>query len=1004
MVKTRVLAIVCAFTLAFSFGITSAQAEEADAWWENDIWETQELIDLGAVLPAYNATTQQYEISMPEQLFFLSGAWKPEDSNGDGAPDAPCDGVYVLTADLDMQPLMDSIGETLSTLSGTEKEGYMPPIAARTDETQEGGVNCAFFGTFDGQGHVVSNLRIEQMQHKYAGLFGNIGHDYGEGFVKNLALVNIEVKCLASCGLLVGGLYGDAENCVVIGTIDCQEKTAGGLAGKIKKNDNGYSGTASNCFVYADITVRGEGDENGAAGGVTSAQSDGGRIYNCYVGGSITVLGEKAESVGGVTGDLKSGQAIENTIMLLSDIDVADGTNIGLLCGNYSGETGSHLVNDYVWDGTRFSGCVSSDHPEAAAFTSVDAATILTKSFYSDTLGWDFDTLWSWVGDDTDGYPMLRQFTGSGGVLEGLLATVASDLTLTKAVLRPTEPMTTTAYAGDEVPITCSITLPEGASAGSAALCYGAEKDGTTFTDTVEMTDNGDGTYTAVFPETEAGEYYYYLKAVVGGTTLTFPSQLNSCIRLELVSPEAKYQPKQLTVSPGADPTAVGMSWITETSELSAKLLYRLAGGSEWTTADVTEIYTGEIANGHGNVTSYSVDLTGLTPGTQYEYRAVTINGTDEYPAETETFTTLPSGDTFSCILVSDLQATAEEGYLPFLYTMDSFVADTLGGTDFVISLGDMTEDGSSLAQWRYMFKTLGEYFATHLNAFVAGNHENSGDLGYTIFKAETNLPGGADDPALDETTGSFVVGDVCFVMLNTDPYSNTDGADVVADKVAYYEAEEAYAKQAFEVSGCSWRVIVAHAGLIQDDPTATAFLEQMCDDLDVDLYFNGHIHDYYRATVRNGEAAETGMGTTFITTSPMGQKFDDFEEGVIDDLLQFQTGGSDDQRQYFTQIQASEDGLVVTAYQLTQPGDVSKASSFSNYTAIDTITLTTSLSMQRSEAAADATVVTAGDTEQTATGSGWWKVAVVGVAALAVVAAVILIARKSKRKPDSKA
>ena len=1007
MVKTRVLAVVCALTLAFSFGITSAQAEETDAWWEGDIWETQALIDLGAVLPTYNATTQQYEISTPEQLLFLSGAWKPEDSNGDGAPDAPCDGVYVLTADLDMQPLMDSIGETLSELTGTTTEGYMPPIAALTDETQEGGVNCAFFGTFDGQGHVISNLRIERMQHKYAGLFGNIGHDYGEGFVKNLALIDIEVKCLASGGLLVGGLYGDVDNCVVIGTIDCQEKTAGGLAGKIKKNDNGYSGTASNCFVYADITVRGEGDENGAAGGVTSAQSDGGRIYNCYVGGSITVLGEKAESVGGVTGNLKSGQAIENTIMLLSDIDVEDGTSIGLLCGNYAGETGSHLVNDYVWDGTRLSGCVSSDHPETAAFTSVDAETILTKSFYTDMLGWDFDTIWTWVGDDADGYPMISAFAGSGGTLDSLLTAIASDLTITEAVLRPTEPMVTTGYAGDEVAITCSITLPEGASAGSAALCYGAEKDGTTFADTVAMTDNGDGTYTAVFPETEAGEYYYYLEAVVDGTTLTFPSQLDSCIRLELVTPEAKYQPKQLTVSPGADVTSVGMSWITETSGLSAKLLYRLAGGSEWTTVDVTEIYTGEIANDRGEITSYSVDLTGLAPDTQYEYRAVAINGSDEYPTETQTFTTLPDGDTFSCLLVSDLQATTEEGYLPFLYTMDSFVADTLGGTDFVINLGDLTEDGSSMAQWRFMFKTLGEYFSTSLNAFVPGNHENSGDLGYTIFKAETNLPGGADDPALDETTGSFVVGDVCFVILNTDPYSNIDGADVAADKVSYYEMQEEYAKQTFESSGCSWRIIVAHAGLIQDDLTATAFLEQMCDDLDVDLYFNGHIHDYYRATVRGGAAAETGSGTTFITTSPMGLKFDDFEEGVIDDLIQFQTGGSDDQRQYFTQIQASESGLVVTAYQLTEAGDASKASGFSDYTAIDTITLTKSLSAQRSEAeaAAASVAVATEDAEQSeAAGSGWQSVVIICAAAVIVAAAVILIVRKRKQKPGSKA
>ena len=1000
MHNKRFFAALCALALLLTILPASTLAEESDSWWQGDIWDTAALTALGALPPVYNADTKQYEISTPEQLLYLSGTWKPEDTNADGAPDAPCDGVYVLTADLDMQPLMERIGQALTSLSGTAAEGYMPPIAALTDEGQDGGVNCAFFGTFDGQGHVISNLRIERMQSKYAGLFGNVGHDLGEGTVRNLALFNIEIKCLASGGLLVGGLYGDVENCVVIGSIDCLEKTAGGIAGKVKKNDNGYLGTVSNCFVYADILVRGEGDENGAAGGVTSAQSDGGRIYNCIVGGSITVLGEKADSVGGITGNLKSGQALENTLMCLKKIDVNDGANIGLLCGDYAGETGSHLLNNYVWNGTVLSGGVSSDHPETAAFTTVDAAAIQTKSFYADTLGWDFETLWTWIGEDDSGYPMLKQFTGTGGVLENLGAAFSSNLSVTEPVLRLSEPMTTKAYAGDEVPVTCTLVLPEGVTASLATLRYGTEKDASAFTDSVPMADNGDNTFTAVFPLTEAGEYYYSVEAVAGGKTLLFPNQAGASVRLDLVSPEAKYQPKQLTVSPGANPTKVGFAWITDEGEgsVTAKLRYRKAGGSDWITADVIEIYSDNVGSGK-TLVSYSVDLAGLTPGTQYEYRAVTQILGKEYQTETKTFTTLPDGNAFSCLLVSDLQATNEEGYLPFLSTMDSFVNDQLGGTNFVISLGDMAEDGSSLSQWRFMFQTLGDYFATHLTAFVPGNHEAGSDAGYTIFDAETNLPGGANDPALLETTGSFIAGDVCFVILNTEPYSGEQGADVVAEKAAFYQMEKDYAKQAFESSGCRWRVIVAHAGLIQDDPTATAFLESMCDELNVDLYFNGHIHNYYRACARGGVAAETGEGTTFITTSPMGLKFDDFVGGVIDDLLQFQTGGSADKRPYFTRLVADDNGLIVTAYQLSEASDLSKASSFSSYSVIDTITLTQSLS----ERYAAPVSAPAPAEEQTAvTVFAWWKIAAIGGAALLVVLAVVLITKKRKAKPEN--
>jgi hypothetical protein len=147
--------------------------------------------------------------------------------------------------------------------------------------------------------------------------------------------------------------------------------------------------------------------------------------------------------------------------MCLKRIDVSDGANIGLLCGDYAGETGSPLLNNYVWNGTVLSGGVSSDHPETAAFTTVDAAAIQTKSFYADTLGWDFEALWTWIGEDDSGYPMLSQFTGTGGVLENLNAAFSSNLAVTEPVLRLSEPMTTKAYAGDEVPVTCTLVLPK---------------------------------------------------------------------------------------------------------------------------------------------------------------------------------------------------------------------------------------------------------------------------------------------------------------------------------------------------------------------------------------------------------------------------------------------------------------------------------------------------------------------------------------------------------------
>jgi hypothetical protein len=337
---------------------------------------------------------------------------------------------------------------------------------------------------------------------------------------------------------------------------------------------------------------------------------------------------------------------------------------------------------------------------------------------------------------------------------------------------------------------------------------------------------------------------------------------------------------------------------------------------------------------------------------------------------------------------------------------MQGFVANELGGVDFVVNLGDLSEDGSSLPQWRYMFNTLGDYFATSLNSFIAGNHESGGDLNATIFKAETNLPGGLDDPNIGETTGSFIVGDACFVILNTEPYSGLDGADTAADKIAYYEMQKAWAKQVFEASGCRWRIIASHAGLIQDDPDATAFIEAMCDELNVDLYFNGHIHNYYRACARGGAAAETGSGTTFITTSPMGRKFDDFEPGVIDELLQYQTGGSTDPRQYFTLVTVTDEGLTVAAYQLTEAGDDTKAATFGCFTQIDGITLIQSLSEKYAAPATTPEVTTAPAEEAQASPETssivWW---ILGACALGGgVIAIRFLIQSKKSKSQKKA
>ena len=996
---------ICLLALVLSLfgGISPVRADE-EALIRQDTWSLETLLSLGAELPTYHADGNYYEIATPEQLLYLSGVWKPEDTNKDGAPDAPCNGKYVLTADLDMKPLMERIGAEISREISAETKGYMPPIAANADEGEEGGVNCAFFGEFDGQNHVIRNLAVRKTGYKYCGLFGNIGHDYGTGSAHDLAILDADIYGLSSAGILAGSIYGDVWNIVCTGKVTVEQKNAGGLTAKIKRNENGYLGTAKDCLIAADIHVLGLEGENGAAGLVAASCSKGGQIFNCFATGSIVVDGVEADTVGGIVGNLKGGLAIDNCVMLASEITATgtDSQNFGLLLGSFAGDTGSHIHNNYVWEGTALFGKPASDHPESAAYTEITAEKARSKAFYTEKSGWDFEQVWTWSGKEEGGYPMLAAFSDDLDLSD----TLDRYLAVTKPVLHGSEPLTNTVYAGDPAPIRASVLLPEGTSVTGGTLFYGTGKDREDFNNSVEMSVDG-RTVSVDLTFEKTGKYNYYYTVDAGGETLSFPTE--GTLLLTVKDPSERFKPMQETISPGKDFSSVGVNWITEAEGLTGEVRLRKTGSKQWETSFPAETYVAQVGNDHGRFASFSADLTGLEPATGYDYMAVTNDGQKDYFGTVHSFTTLPDGKDFSFIVISDLQGTNEEDYLPYYWTDSTFLTDTIH-PNFVINLGDLTED-DTMAEWSYLFNTIGSVLASRLTAYVPGNHEFKGDLVYTHFAGRTNLPGGMDDETIGETTGCFVAGDVCFVTINTDPHTGIDGADADADKRMYYEKQMAWAKEMFEASGCKFRVLAGHAGLVQKDDVATAYLEKMCNELHVDLFFNGHIHNYFRATVdAEGKHAETGKATTFITSSPMGTKFDDYG-GEIDDILDIQTGGSGDPRQYLTYVEVHEGTLTVTAYQRVTAQEPSKKTC-NEYEVIEQFVLTAKEDMppeteavETTPAVTDAPSEAPTEAPEPGAPSGpspvLWIV-LGSIAALALLALAVILIRKNAKKNET--
>lgn len=115
----------------------------------------------------------------------------------------------------------------------------------------------AFAGTFDGDGHTISNLYIslEQKWEKaaklYQGLLGNVSKD---GIVQNLivtgsvAVTNSVNKNVTYVGGIVGGNSGTVQNCGFYGTVQVKKY----LSTNVTVGNGGVvgSGNALNCWYY----------------------------------------------------------------------------------------------------------------------------------------------------------------------------------------------------------------------------------------------------------------------------------------------------------------------------------------------------------------------------------------------------------------------------------------------------------------------------------------------------------------------------------------------------------------------------------------------------------------------------------------------------------------------------------------------------------------------------------------------------------------------------------
>ena len=174
-----------------------------------------------------------------------------------------------------------------------------------------------FSGIFDGNNHVIRNLKIIDESGGYSGFFAQT---YG-AVIQNLGIENARIKApkAKALGVLIGySIASYIENSYIIET-EIEGNNVGSFIG-IAKNRNINFTVINNSYSFALIK------SNSYAGGIIGS-SEGAYIENVYFAGNI----DAATITGGITASSKGENSIINSLILAPTLK---GQETGRIIGN----------------------------------------------------------------------------------------------------------------------------------------------------------------------------------------------------------------------------------------------------------------------------------------------------------------------------------------------------------------------------------------------------------------------------------------------------------------------------------------------------------------------------------------------------------------------------------------------------------------------------------------------------------------------------------------------
>ena len=360
--------------------------------------------------------------------------------------------------------------------------------------------------------------------------------------------------------------------------------------------------------------------------------------------------------------------------------------------------------------------------------------------------------------------------------------------------------------------------------------------------------------------------------------------------------------------NPGGRSVSVG--WKTA-EEVGGAVEYRESGRDE--TKKTLDLSSGTPVTGRCHV----VTLTGLRPGTAYEYRVIAVDplsGRESGGSGWYRFRTLKEGDAeLRMVFFSDIHADIET-FAALSKHLEPEKAD------FVVLAGDLCWDGVWQSAETIFFGDFLKFSAAAFAArvptvFMRGNHEWAGSRSFEWtkwFPAENG-----------KTYGMFRAGCCCFILLDTGPIGNfppgSPAGDYMAEQRRWLE-ERVLPSETFR--DAAFRIVLAHMPThgIPNAPLLEKSFADLFNRGGVQLMLVGHVHRYLRID-RGGDGC---YGTDYYAIWGEDQP----PRTALDKryTLVINGGGPDEGGRYATALEVRAGKEHVTVRAISRDGSVGDA------------------------------------------------------------------------------